>query len=224
MDAFLQKPFNPTILVVKVCSTVEGITMNIFSAQFASFDPQTGTIEGAAVIERRLSDLRGAFADTTAYEAALAQADPVLYTVASVEPARGEGQLNYALGLINPGRVGAEYYLTKGHAHAWRAAAECYIGLSGQGLMLLEDETTGESKLFPLTPNSVVYVPGFTAHRTINTGETPLTYLGVYPAEAGHDYGVVARRNFRQVVVAANGQPALLEREAFIQSLKGDAR
>jgi glucose-6-phosphate isomerase len=195
--------------------------MNLFSAQFSSFDPQTGVIEGAAVVERRLSDLRGAFADEAAYKAALAQADPVIYTVAAVEPAQGEGQLNYALGLIMPGRIGAEYYLTKGHLHAWRPAAECYIGLSGEGVMLLEDETTEESKLFALTPNSVVYVPGFTAHRTINTGETPLTYLGVYPAEAGHDYGAVARRNFRKVVVADQGRPVLLEREAFLRSISG---
>ena len=44
----------------------------------------------------------------------------------------------------------------------------------------------------PLTPESAVYVPGHTAHRTINTGDMPLTYLGIYPARAGHDYGVIA--------------------------------
>ncbi len=114
--------------------------------------------------------------------------------------------------MIMPGRIGAEYYLTKGHFHAWRPAAELYIGLRGEGVMLLEDEATGESKLVPLIPNSAVYVPGFTAHRTINTGKVPLTYLGVYPAQAGHDYGLIAERNFRKVVLAVDGKPTLRDR------------
>jgi glucose-6-phosphate isomerase len=78
--------------------------------------------------------------------------------------------------------------------------------------MLLEDETTGESRMVPLRPNSAVYVPGKTAHRTTNTGNTPLTYLGVYPAKAGHDYGAIARKNFRCVIVERDGQPTMLER------------
>lgn len=56
-----------------------------------------------------------------------------------------------------------------------------FSGLSGEGVMLLEDEAT-ESRLVPLRPHHAVYVPGHTAHRTMNTGTVPLTYLGVYPA------------------------------------------
>ncbi len=112
-----------------------------------------------------------------------------------------------------PGKIGREYYLTKGHFHAWRPAAEVYLGLRGHGLMLLEDER--ESRVVPLMPQTAVYVPGHTAHRTINTGDEPLIYLGVYPAGAGHDYAAIAERNFRTVVVEANGQPVLLDRAAY---------
>ena len=70
-----------------------------------------------------------------------------------------------------------------------------YFGLSGEGVMLLEDEASGEYRMVPLRPNEAVFVPGHTAHRTINTGRVPLTYLGVYPARAGHDYDAIARRN-----------------------------
>ena len=111
-----------------------------------------------------------------------------------------------------PGRIGNEYFLTKGHLHSWREAAEIYIGLTGEGMMLLEDEASGDSRMAPLTANQVVYVPGRTAHRTVNTGTVPLTYIGVYPAAAGHDYGAIAERNFRCVVVERNGAPALVER------------
>lgn len=176
------------------------------------YDPATGELAGVPAVERRLADLRGCFADAAGYAAALAAANPVVYRVASVAPADGEGDLHYGVGCIMPGQIGGEYFLTKGHLHAWRPAAEFYFGLSGEGLMLLEDEASGESRLVPLRPHQAVYVPGRTAHRTVNTGRTPLTYLGVYPARAGHDYGVIAARNFRCVVVERNGQPVMIAR------------
>lgn len=176
------------------------------------YNPTTGELAGVKPTERHLADLRGCFADASAYEAALATGNPLLYRVAAVEPAADEGDLHYGLGCLMPGRIGDEYYLTKGHLHAWRPAAEFYFGLSGEGAMLLEDEATGASRLVPLRPHQAVYVPGRTAHRTVNTGTAPLTYLGVYPAHAGHDYAAIAQRNFRCIVVERAGQPALIER------------
>lgn len=178
------------------------------------YDPRTGEMPGATRVQRFLADLRGCFADVAAYEAALAAGNPLVYTVASFEPGHGEGDLHYGIGCIQPGRVGDEYFMTKGHFHAWRPAAEFYFGLAGEGVMLLEDERTGESRLIELHPHTAVYVPGYTAHRTINVGSDPLTYLGVYPARAGHDYGAIATRNFQCVVVAREGRPILLKRDA----------
>lgn len=184
------------------------------------FDPRTGTIATASRVERRLGDMRGYFADEKAYQEHLTREDTLLYTVDAIEPAQGEGQLHYGIGMIAPGRVGDEYFMTKGHYHAWREAAEFYIGLQGTGVMLLEHEQTGETRMVPLTPNAVVYVPGYTAHRTINTGDTPLTYLGIYPALAGHDYGAIAERNFMHVVVERNGEPTLIDRVTYLESLR----
>jgi glucose-6-phosphate isomerase len=177
-----------------------------------TYAPHAGAVEGAPVATRRLSDLAGVFADSAAYQAACAAGDPIIYTVASVEPADGDGQLHYGLGTLMPGMIGDEYYCTRGHLHAWRPAAEVYIGLSGVGAMLLEDERSGESWLEPLDADRIVYVPGFTAHRTVNTGDVPLVYLGIYPAAAGHDYAAIAARNFRALVVARDGRPTLVQR------------
>ncbi|MGH7595159.1 MAG: glucose-6-phosphate isomerase family protein [bacterium] len=184
------------------------------------FDPDNGAIDGVPAVTRRLSDLRHCFADERAYEDALQQGNPIIYTVASVEPAVGDGQLHYGIGQIMPGRVGDEYYLTKGHLHEWRPAAEFYIGLRGEGMMLLEDINSGESRMLDLVSNSAVYVPGFTAHRTVNVGAVPLVYLGVYPAAAGHDYSTIAEKNFRKVIVARNDRPVLIEREQFQQQCR----
>ena len=183
--------------------------------QFTQFDPIAGRIEGAPLLERRLSDLRGYFVDDAAYAAALAQADSLLYTVANVEPAQGEGALHYGISCIMPGRVGDEYYMTKGHYHAWRPASEYYIGIRGTGILLLEDEESGVCWSTPLTANSGAYVPGHAAHRTVNTGTEPLIFLGIYPYNAGHDYGAIVERNFRHVVVQVEGQPVILPRAEY---------
>jgi len=179
---------------------------------YAKFDLDRGVIEGGTFASRHLSDLNGNFADQVAYDEMLSQGNPLLYTVSSLEPAHGDGQLHYGLGVLMPGKVGDEYFLTKGHLHTWRPAAEVYIGLRGSGCMLLQDESTGDSRLVPLHSQSIVYVPGFTAHRTINTGTEPLIYIGVYPAQAGHDYAPIAKQNFRMIVVERNGTPTLVER------------
>jgi glucose-6-phosphate isomerase len=181
------------------------------------FDPATGKIADAATTKRHLSDLRGCFADTAAYEAALASGNALVHSVAAVEPADGDGDLHYGVGLIMPGQIGREYFMTKGHLHAWRPAAEFYFGLSGEGVMLLEDELTGQSRLAPLRPHHAVYVPCHTAHRTMNTGPAPLTYIGVHPAKAGHDYSAIAQRNFRCVVIERDGQPAIIERNSIVK-------
>jgi glucose-6-phosphate isomerase len=177
-----------------------------------SLDLKAGAIAGGKMVQRRLSDLRGCFQNSAAFDSALKSGDPMLYTVSSVEPAGGDGDLHYGLGVLMPGRIGDEYYMTKGHFHSWREAAEVYIGLSGSGCMLLQDEASGESQMAPLAAHGVVYVPGNTAHRTINTGSEPLVYLGIYSAKAGHDYGSISETNFNCVVIERAGKPVMLPR------------
>jgi glucose-6-phosphate isomerase, archaeal len=183
---------------------------------------EDGSIDGVVPVERWVSDMKGYYADQDAYQSLLAQEDTLQYTVSMVEPAHGQGDLHYGIGRLLPGRVGQEYFMTKGHFHAWRAAAEYYIGLRGEGVMLLESEDGAESQLLPLTPNAMIYVPGYTAHRTINTGAVPLIYIGICPAQAGHDYGTIGERNFRHVVVEINGKPMQMEREAYLALLEAD--
>jgi glucose-6-phosphate isomerase len=178
-------------------------------------DLDQGIIKGQEVVERRLSQLEGCFADAVAYQKALQQGDPLVYKVSSLEGGQGVGDLHYGLGWIAPGKVGKEYYLTRGHLHQWREAAEVYVALRGQGLMLLEDEASRVAWTEPLVEGSVVYVPGSTAHRTVNTGDQPLIYLGIYPAWAGHDYGSIAERNFGQVVMATSEGPKVMVRSQW---------
>jgi glucose-6-phosphate isomerase, archaeal len=175
-------------------------------------DPDAGLIEGVDTTPRHLDELEDAFVDLSAWREAVASGNPIVYTVATVAGPDGSGALNYGLGVVKPGRVGREYFQTRGHYHTWREAAEIYVGLRGEGCLLMEDERTGESGLVNLHPNSAVQVPGFTAHRTVNTGTVPLVYLGIYPAQAGHDYATLAGRPFRKIVIEHQGRPELADR------------
>ena len=192
--------------------------MTIIASLVHRFDPETGAVDGIPGVSKRLEDLRGAFSDDASLDRALRNGNPVVYTVSTITPAEGAGALHYGVGVLFPGTIGEEYYLTRGHLHSWRAAAEVYVGVRGEGRMLLEDESTGASEVVELLPNSTVYVAGHTAHRTVNVGSDPLVYIGIYPAEAGHDYGEIARRNFRTVLVSRNGKPLAISREEYLKS------
>lgn len=195
-----------------------------FSTQSLSFNPINGEMPGFQANCRSLSQLSGCFSDQRAYQALLVEGDPFVYAVTNVELASGEGQLHYGLGVLQPGKVGWEYFMTRGHLHAWRPAAEVYICLKGQGMMVLEDETGGNAHVLPFSANNVVYVPGYTAHRTVNTGSEPLVYWGVLSSQAGHDYEAVQKRNFSQAVIELDGQPCALQRSEYERLLSEEAR
>jgi len=183
-----------------------------FTLLATSYNLDLGSIGQGQRTERYLSDLETCFYDLNSYQQHLQQANPLVYTVSSIEPGQGDGDLHYGLGVLYPGKIGDEYFMTKGHYHAWRPAAEVYIGLRGQGMMLLEQEHSDQVELLPLGAGNIVYVPGHTAHRTMNTGSEPLVYIGVYPAKAGHDYQSLAKTNFRHKVVERDGKPTLIKR------------
>lgn len=188
------------------------------------YSASTGLVENMPASERWLSQLVGIFTDESAYRLAQAQGDELVYRVTNIEDQMGEGQLHYGLGVLMPGRVGDEFFMTRGHIHAWRPAAEVYICLSGQGIMLLQDARTGDCTAVDFSPSQPVYVPGHAAHRTVNTGSLPLIYWGILSSEAGHDYDYVRQNPFKKVVIHSESGPVVLDREEYLQRLKGNAR
>jgi glucose-6-phosphate isomerase len=190
------------------------------SGLVSRIDFPAGSIDGCPVTRRTLSQMKDSFADRESCDAMLRPGDPVLYTVSTCQCGEGPGELHCGLGVIRPGRVGEEYFMTRGHIHARREAPELYVGLRGSGILLMQREDGSGSSTAELSGECLVYVPGHTAHRTINTGDEPLVYLGIYAADAGHDYESIRIRNFTDVVVRRGGRPSLVARSAFIASLK----
>jgi len=159
---------------------------------------------------RTLSAMRGQYADQAAYAGLLAQGDVVVYEVYEIRRPEAAGELLYGISVVHPGRVGDEYFMTKGHFHAELATAEVYYCLQGSGRLVLETPE-GDWSVQELRPGRVVYVPPRWAHRSVNTGDEDLATLFVYPAHAGHDYGTIERQGFRKLVVERGGGPSVVD-------------
>ncbi len=157
---------------------------------------------------RRVSDLRGVFEDPEAADALVRAGDPPVYETYEPPVPPEPGHLRYGVTVVHPGRVGREYFMTRGHYHRLRGTAEVYYGLRGEGVLVLADEA-GRARAERVQAGTVVYVPPGWAHRSVNTGTVPLVLLYVYPAEAGHDYEAAARTGFGLRVVAGPDGPRL---------------
>ena len=179
-----------------------------------SVDAVSGRLDPAtSFVTRRLSDMRGMFADADAEAALIDGEDPVVYRVFQYDVPEETGQLLVCTTVIEPGRVGDEYFMTKGHYHLVRDRAEVYYGLRGEGQIVMMSED-GQCSSIEIRPGLVAYVPPFYAHRTVNTGSAELVFLAVYPGDAGHDYATIEQTGFPLRILRRQGSPALVAPEA----------
>jgi len=178
----------------------------------AVIDQVEGTLSDPDnVYERRLSAMVDMYEDQKAAEAALAD-DPIIYKVYEKKMPEIAGELQWCMSVTLPGKIGREYYMTKGHFHEVRDTAEIYLCVRGEGFMLMETED-GRTDAQPMRPNVAVYVPARWAHRSINTGDEPLISFCIYPGDAGHDYGTIETEGFKKRIVEIDGKPAIIDNE-----------
>ncbi|MBB3111042.1 glucose-6-phosphate isomerase [Paenibacillus phyllosphaerae] len=180
---------------------------NPFSVYFSL---NNGLSDTAPSLKRHLSNMKGMYADGKAQAAMLEGGDPLLYEFYDLGVKESEGSLAFGTSIVYPGKVGDEYYMTKGHYHTIRDTAEVYYCIGGRGFMLMENEA-GDWIGEPFTPGKAVYVPGGYAHRSINTGTEPLITFYVFRSDAGHDYGSIETKGFRKIVVERDGAPAIID-------------
>ena len=159
---------------------------------------QSGLLFGEQVLvaRRTVGDLDGYWYDG---QQALLFADELLYETQTWMPvAEGtEGAIFWGNTTLMPGKVGNEYFMTRGHWHEKLDRGELCVTTSGTGLLVLMDQNRN-TRYEKMTPGSTHYVPGFTAHRTVNTGDEPLVFLCSWPADCGHEYASILREGFSQ--------------------------
>lgn len=174
-------------------------------------NPKTGLSEMLATGKRRLSQMNGMFADQQAYEEMQKQGDPVVYEFHSMPVPETPGDLAFGCSIVNPGKVGDEYYFTKGHFHTILDTGEVYYCLKGHGYMMMENPE-GDWLALELTAGKAVYVPKRYAHRSINVSSSePLITFFVFRADAGHDYGTIETKGYRKLLVERSGRPTVID-------------
>lgn len=170
------------------------------------FDLTNGLSPDAKPIQRRLSEMAGMYADEAVRGAMTEQDDPLVYEFHDLGVPERPGAIAYGTSIVYAGKVGDEYYMTKGHFHSILETAEVYYCLQGRGVMLMESPE-GDWEAQELTRGGAVYVPERYAHRSINTHATdPLITFFAFRGDAGHDYGTIESQGFRKLVVERAGQ------------------
>lgn len=169
-------------------------------------NPTTGALAGhTGRYQKHLSDLDSLYGDDDAFNSALQEdGDRIVYTVEDVRPQAKAGDLIFGTTFMEPGRIGDEFFMTRGHIHATANRPETYYGESGEGLMLME-APDGEVSILEVRPRVMVYVPPLWIHRSINIGDAPLVMSFCYPVDSGQDYEVIARAGGMPVRIIADG-------------------
>ncbi|RED66171.1 glucose-6-phosphate isomerase [Cohnella lupini] len=176
----------------------------------AHFDLASGLSNDYSSTKRPLSKMLGMYSDAEAFQVLVEAGDPDVYEFYELTMPDSANELLFGTSIVYPGRVGREYYMTKGHFHTILDTPEVYYCLNGQGYMLMENPE-GDWKAERFLPGQAVYVPPRYAHRSINTGDVPLVTFFVYRADSGHDYGTLETKGFRKLIVDRNGQPEIVD-------------
>ncbi len=176
----------------------------------AFFDLKNGVSQGRESTKRYLSNMKGMFADEKALEKVLEKENPMVYEFYELDLPETPGDLLFGTSTTYPGKVGNEYYMTKGHFHTILDTGEVYYCLSGKGYMLMEDPE-GNWDAQEMKSGEAVYVPPRYAHRSINTGTEPLITFFVFRADAGHDYGTIETKGYRKLIVEKDGKPEIID-------------
>lgn len=154
-------------------------------------DLRLGTLDPdpAETQVRTQEDLRGFL------QAEPVEPDALVYRVLPMPVPAENSEIQCSTTILEPGAVGDEYYMTRGHFHAVRDRSEVYLGLSGEGRLVLATED-GRHRVEPIREGTVNYVPGGWAHRSVNVGDTPLVFFAAYVGDAGHDYATIEQQGF----------------------------
>jgi glucose-6-phosphate isomerase len=159
--------------------------------------------------QRRVSDLAKMFYDQQAVEAIQKAGDRLVYEIRYYPFLTSNSDMTLGVTAINPGTVGDEYYMTKGHFHERDDQPEIYYCVQGEGLLLMET-LQGDFRVASWKPGIITHIPPMYAHRVVNTGKITLVFVATFHLSAGHVYGPVEAHGFERVVIERNGSPMLL--------------
>jgi glucose-6-phosphate isomerase len=181
--------------------------MKLMEPGVCRVDVARGELTGATNrYVKTLADLDGLYEDAAAFQSLKRKlGDEVVYEVTDFKPSANAGDMIIGVTRMRPGKVGREYFLTRGHIHANANRPEMYYGESGRGLMLLESPE-GEIRTVEIEPRALCYVPPYWIHRSVNTGPDELVMTFAYPADSGQDYAIIEEAGGMRSRVVDDGE------------------
>jgi glucose-6-phosphate isomerase len=175
------------------------------------FNLDDGLSPSVNSIRRMLSQMRGMYHDEKAYTDQLREEDLLIYEFYDLGIPSNSNELAYGTTILYPGKIGDEYFMTKGHFHSKIETAEVYYCIKGHGFLMMENPE-GTVEIKEMTPGISVYVPPRFAHRSINISpHEALVSFFAFRADAGHDYKTIETKGFRKLIIEKNGKPIILE-------------
>ena len=175
------------------------------------FNLEDGLSPSRAPTRRMLSNMKGMYLDNETLEKMLEKNDVCVYEFYELGIPEKPSELAFGTTILYPGKVGSEYFMTKGHFHEKLETAEIYYCTKGHGYLLMED-IDGKVEIQEMTSGITVYVPPNFAHRSINISKTePFIMFFVFRADAGHDYKTIETKGFRKLVIERDGQPQIID-------------
>jgi len=179
------------------------------------FDFASGAIHPVKLRDdRKLSDLQMMFHDKSAVNDILTDTDPLVYEIWYHPFETSKSDMALGVTRLLPGKIGDEYYMTKGHIHERDDQPEIYFCIQGEGFLLLQT-IAGEFRAEPWTAGTISHIPPMWAHRVVNTGDDMLVFVASYHLSAGHDYGPIIEKGFRKLLLERDGKPTFVESQRW---------
>lgn len=170
-------------------------------------DLSTGVLRGSPNrYAKTLRELAGLYEDELAFGRMSAEyGDMLVYEVTDFRPSARSGDMIVGVTRMVPGRIGREFYMTRGHIHARPNRPELYYGEAGHGVMLLESPA-GDVRTVEILPRTMCYVPPFWIHRSVNVGRDQLVMTFAYPADSGQDYDIIEKSGGMRTRIVDDGK------------------
>ena len=175
------------------------------------FNVENGISPDRKSTKRMLSAMDGMYLNNETLKKIIKNEDILVYEFYELGIPEKSSDLAFGTTILYPGKVGNEYFMTKGHYHKKLETAEVYFCIKGHGYILMDDHE-GDVEIQEMKPGTTVYVPPGYAHRSINISKTePFIMFFAFRADAGHDYKTIETKGFRKLVIEREGKPTLIE-------------
>jgi glucose-6-phosphate isomerase len=153
-----------------------------------------------------IRELNGIYADREKFQQLIeSRGGEIAYRVNELRFAERGNDLITGISVLNPGKVGSEFFMTRGHLHRRADRPETYYCLSGHGILLMEN-LAGKVEAAEMRPGTLVYVPPFWVHRSVNVGSEIFATLFSYPADAGQNFEIVRKAGGFSLLVVEDDQ------------------